>query len=484
MTVGSSGYESLSRLDAAFLSFETPAAPMHVGLTLTFREGPLRNRNSGIDIARIRQHIEARLSRIPRYRQKVRKVPITGDLLWVDDNRFDLDHHVRHTSLPRPGGERELQQICADILERPLNRTRPLWEVWTVEGLEDGQFALVCKVHHCMVDGVGGLSLLQAMLSTSPVEPSGPPEPWTPRAEPSESDLLQIAMQRRQNLIRSAGETLRSALQDPQQTSKALKASASEILAFARGGLKLPSTGSFNQPIGPNRKIEWLSLDLARVKAIHASLDGTVNDVVLATLSGGFRRFLHGRGHLDDRPTLRTVIPVNVRAEGPAQSMGNQASCWMLDLPLQPDDPKEMLRRIRTQTLMHKSSRSARGGELLSEAAEWANAGIMHQVVRTLSNLQPYNLVITNVPGPPFPLFLAGAPLIAAHPHLPLFEGQGIGVAIFRYLDQLQIGLTGDRDQVPDLQDLTKSIHASFAALEAAAGTEIAQAMRAGAGAS
>ena len=465
------GYESLSRLDAAFLSFETENAPMHVGLTLVFQEGPLRRSDGGVDMARIRRHVEARLARIPRYRQKLRKVPLTGDHLWVDDPRFHLENHVRHISLPRPGDEASLQRLCGEILERPLNRNRPLWEVWVVEGLADEKFAAICKVHHCMVDGVGGLALLQALLSASPVEPSGLVKHWEPRAEPTETELLQIAVERRRNMVTAARDTITAALGDLANSGKALQERATGLLAFTRRGLPLADTMSFNQPIGPDRKVQWLSMDLARIKAIGSTLEGTVNDVTLATLAGGFRQFLSGRGQLDGPKTVRTVVPVNRRSSEDSGGLGNQASCWMVDLPLDCDNPKEVLRRIRAQTLIHKSSQSALGGEVLTQAAEWANAGIMHRLVRVLSNLHPYNLVITNVPGPPTPLYMAGAPMVAAHPHLPLFEGQGIGIAIFRYVDRLQIGLTGDRDQVPDLDSLTTSIQASFRALEIAAGT-------------
>ena len=232
MTAVGKGYESLSRLDAAFLSFETQNAPMHVGLTLVFQEGPLRGSAGGVDMTRIRRHVEARLARIPRYRQKLRKIPLTGDHLWVDDAKFDLENHIRHISLPKPGDESSLQRLCGEILERPLNRNRPLWEVWIVEGLADEQFAAICKVHHCMVDGVGGLSLLQALLGASPVEPSGLAKHWEARPEPTEAELLQIAVRRRRNLITSARDTVVAAMGDLAHSGKALQERATGFLAF------------------------------------------------------------------------------------------------------------------------------------------------------------------------------------------------------------------------------------------------------------
>ncbi|MEO2167773.1 MAG: wax ester/triacylglycerol synthase domain-containing protein, partial [bacterium] len=194
---GQPEYERLSRLDAAFLSFETANVSMHVALTLVFQKGPLGRSDGGVDVAKIRRHVSARLSRVPRYRQKIQKAPVTGDFLWVDDQHFELDYHVRHSSLPQPGGDAELQERCAEILERPLNRARPLWEISIIEGLADGRFALLCKVHHCMVDGVGGMALLQALLSVNPVEPSGVIDRWQPRPIPSESELLASAVKRR-----------------------------------------------------------------------------------------------------------------------------------------------------------------------------------------------------------------------------------------------------------------------------------------------
>ncbi|MFP6664401.1 MAG: wax ester/triacylglycerol synthase family O-acyltransferase [Deltaproteobacteria bacterium] len=482
---GQPGYERLSRLDAAFLSFETANAPMHVALTLVFQKGPLGRAGGGVDVARIRRHVGARLSRVPRYRQKIQKARLTGDFLWVDDQHFDLDYHVRHTSLPQPGSDIELKERCAEILERPLNRAHPLWEAWIIEGISDGRFALLCKVHHCMVDGVGGMALLQALLSVDPVEPSGVIDGWQPRPAPSESELLASAVKRRQRLIAGARDTLMAAAADPQKARESFVEGATALLEFARRGLKLPETVSFNQPIGPNRRVEWLALDLAQTKSIGTRLAATVNDVALATIAGGFRRFLEGRGQLGGATSLRTVVPVNLRPPGEEASLGNQASCWMIDLPVDQIDPRETLRRIHAQTVVHKSQHSARGGELLTSAAEWANADIMHTVIRALSSAHPYNLIITNVPGPPTPLYLAGAPMLTAHPHLPLFESQGIGLAIFRYVDQLHIGLVGDRDQMPDIGELRYAIDYSFKALVAAAEAAAPakkQAMAAGSG--
>lgn len=481
-------YERLSRLDAAFLAFEGDNSPMHVALTLVFQKGPLGRSDGGVDVTKLRRHINARLSRAPRYRQRLRKAKVTGDHLWVDDQDFDIEYHVRHTSLPSPGGEAELKERCAEILERPLNRARPLWEAWIIEGLSEGRFALVCKVHHCMVDGVGGMALLHALLSLDPVEPSGVLDGWKPRPEPTDRELLRSAVRRRRELIETAKDAILGALADPDAARQALSDKASSLIDFARHGMQLPAAVSFNQPLGPNRRVDWLSLDLARAKAIGARTGTTVNDVALAALGGGFRRFLEGRGQLDGTPHLRTVVPVNLRPAGEEARLGNQASCWMVDLPIEPADSREILRRVHAQTVIHKSRRSAEGGELLTGAAEWANADIMHSVIRGLSTVAPYNLVITNVPGPATPLYLAGAPLVAAHPHLPLFESQGIGVAIFRYIDRLQIGLTGDRDQMPDLAELRRGIDQSFEALatavssEAPAGAEPKRTMAAGAG--
>lgn len=442
---------------------------MHVALTLVFQKGPLGRSDGGVDVAKIRRHVSARLSRVPRYRQKIQKAPVTSDFLWVDDQNFELDYHVRHSSLPQPGGDAELQERCAEILERPLNRARPLWEISIIEGLADGRFALLCKVHHCMVDGVGGMALLQALLSVDPVEPSGVIDNWQPRPIPSEGELLASAVKRRQRLIAGARDKLVAAAADPQQARASFVEGATALLEFARRGLKLPETVSFNQPTGPNRRVEWLSLNLAQTKSIGTRLAATVNDVALATIAGGFRRFLEGRGQLDKTSSLRTVVPVNLRPPGDAANLGNQASVWMVDLPIDQIDPRETLRRIHAQTVTHKSQHSAHGGELLTDAAEWANADIMHSVIRALSSAHPYNLIITNVPGPPTPLYLAGAPMLTAYPHLPLFEAQGVGLAIFRYVDQLHVGLVGDRDQMPDLGELRSAIGHSFKALLAAA---------------
>ena len=461
-------YERLSALDQTFLAFETANAPMHVALTGIFEPGSLATEDGGVDIDRIRRHIGSRLRFIPRYRQRVVTLPLLNDAIWIDDMSFDLGYHVRHASLPRPGGERQLQRRCAEILERALDRRRPLWELWIIEGLEGGRFAMVAKVHHCMVDGIAGIDLLAALLGTEPTETIEPPDDWLPRAVPRERDVLVDEVRRRARTSLDAARRVGEWLRAPAEAGRAAGAG---VTAFVRllGKLGGAPATPFNQPIGPHRRVDWFSISIADVKAIRTRLGGTLNDVVLTTVAGAVGRFLAKRGCYPSGE-FRTVVPVSVRAVDERGATGNRVSVWLTTLPVTERDPRRRLAKVSAATAVLKEDQDAMGAELLTQAAEFTTGNVVNLIARLINSARRFNLIVTNVPGPPVPFFLLSARMVAAYPHLPLFENQGLGVALLSYAGTLSWGIGADWNQMPDLADFMSMLAESFEELREAAG--------------
>lgn len=463
-------YDRLSGLDGSFLAFETPTTYMHVAVTAVFEVGPIATPNGGVDIKRIRAHIGSRLRLIPRYRQRVRHIPLVNDAVWVDDDEFDLSYHVRHTSLPRPGGERQLQRLCAEILERPLDRRRPLWEVWIVEGLIDGRFAMLAKVHHCMVDGIAGVELLAALLSMEPDTNVEKAERWVPRPEPTGGELLRDELNRRARASMRLARGLRGALQSPRSAGQVLRKRATAVWDLMNAGLSSAPPMPFNKPISPHRRVDWLSFELSTVKQIKSHFGGTINDVVLTTVAGAVQKFLRQRRQEPPAPELRVVVPVSVRAADERGAMGNRVSVWVVSLPVGEENPRARMAAVCRTTADLKENQQSLGAEVLTQAAEWTTANLLNLAVRFINRSSQYNLIVTNVPGPPVPFYLLGSRMLAVYPHVPLFENQALGVALLSYAGNLYWGVTGDWDQIPDLDRFSDAIVESFSELCETAG--------------
>jgi WS/DGAT/MGAT family acyltransferase len=442
-------YERLSGLDEAFLAFETPQAYMHVAATAVFEAAPLRGPGGGIDLPRLRRHVASRLPRLPRFRQRLRFVPVSQDAIWVDDDAFDLAYHVRHASLPRPGSDEQLRERVAEILERPLNRARPLWEVWLIEGLADDRAALVAKVHHCIVDGIAGVGVLANLLSLDPADPESVPEAWTPRPAPTDAQLVRDEASRRLRGSLAIGRGMMNALSDPRRGAARLGTAAAGLWRLARQGLTSAPPTCFNQPIGPHRRVTWLDLDLERLRHAKRQLGGTLNDVVLACVAGALRALLVRRHALPVQGTVRAAVPVSVRTRDEAGDPGNRVSIWIVPLPVYERDARARVAAVHGITEQLKGRNDAAGATMLTQAADWSGGALRSWAVRLLGNAHIYNLIVTNVPGPPVPLYLLGARMLAAYPHLPLFENQGLGIALLSYCDRLYIGLTADWVQGP-----------------------------------
>jgi len=464
-------YERLSAQDASFLVYEDrdPTAHMHIGGVSIYDGGGLTGPRGGVDIERIRAYVESRLPLIPRYRQRIHYTPLLGDPVWVDDDRFNVRYHVRHTRLPRPGDERELKRLAGRIMSQRLDRNRPLWELWIIEGLGDGRFSMLTKTHHCMIDGVSGVDLSTVLMQLGPDDTFAPPPPWEPRPVPSTLTLIRDELLRRATLpaalLRGAGELVAQVSRGATGVGGTL-ATVGRLGAIAwRGAARTP----LNRPIGPHRRFDWTDVSLDEAKAVKNRLGGKLNDVVLTVVAGAIGAFLRRRRVNVEILDFVTAIPVNTRAEGDT-TPGNSVAAWLAVLPIAERDPAERLRKIVEITQALKGSRGPDPTALMYAAADWGGPAAVGLVVRATQTLSPCNLIVTNVPGPPFPLYLLGARMTAAYPLVTLLAEQGLGIAVFSYLGRLRFGFNADWDLLPDLEDLVRLVEDEFARLKQAAG--------------
>jgi len=472
-------YERLTALDASFLDIEDVSVHMHVAAVLLFEPGPLARDGGGLDMERIRAYIDSRLHLIPRYRQRLAYTPIERHPVWVDDGRFNLFYHVRHTSLPRPGSERQLKRLCGRLMSQKLDATKPLWEIWVVEGLADGRFSLVAKVHHCMVDGVSGVDLLTVLLSPSPDNAIQDAPNWRPRRAPTARELLRAEVWRRASMPLDVLRAARSAFADLDAIAEAVRTRVDGLLEVLRGA-STPASDTMLNPshIGPHRRFDWIRLDLGEVKRIKERLGGTVNDVVLATVTGATRLFLSSRGRVLEDLDFRAMIPVSIRVSSERGALGNRVSQMLAALPLDEANPARRLQRVVETTQRLKHSHQIEASELIEELSDWTATAVLTQMIRFAAARRAYNLVVTNVPGPPVPLYLLGARLRESYPMVPLFANQGLGIALFSYDGGLYWGINSDWDALPDLHDYVDALGAAFAELSQAAQGGAAKAAR------
>ena len=468
-----SHYERLTQLDHSFLIYEGANAPMHVGVTAIFEAAPLRRGDGTLDLERIEQWVLSRLAWIPRYRQRLAWTPLERHPIWVDDACFNLHYHVRHGALPRPGDERLLKRTAGRILSQHLDRGKPLWELWLIEGLEGDRVAVITKTHHCMIDGVSGADLLSTLLTHEPVEKIEPPPVWLPRPAPGDAELARDRLLQGLRAPAEGAAALLSAARDAGGRQRI----ADRLAALGRvaaSSLETLSPTPLNQPIGPYRRIDWLPMDLGAVRAVARTLGGTVNDVVLATVAGGLRRFL-GRFRQEDVEglTLKVMAPVSLRSDVERGRLGNRVAAWLVPLPVGERDPRRRFECVRAVTSELKRSKAALGADTLTQMAEWTGPALLRLGSRLMTlTPPPFHLVVTNVPGPRETLYLLGAPMLAAHPMVPLVGSLSTGIALFSYRDTLSWGFTADWDLVPDLHDLVESVQHAFGRLAAAAERE------------
>jgi WS/DGAT/MGAT family acyltransferase len=469
-------YDRLSAQDTSFLLIEDDNAYMHVAGVSLYERGSLATDDGGVDFARIERATEALLPRIPRYRQKLKWIPLQNHPVWVDDPNFQLHYHLRHTSLPRPGKERQLKRLAARIMSQPLDRSKPLWETWVVEGLEGDRFAMITKVHHCMIDGVSGVELGETMLSTTPDEAPDLPEPapFVPRRMPSDRELFVDELRRRAGLPFEAlrGLAVRSRDEDDEPAGdegSSLTSRASSFAETFRSVGEGPSETPLNAPIGPHRRFDWLAMELDDFKAVRKALGGSVNDVVLATVAGAVRRFLLHRGVDPDGMPFRVMTPVSVRGDAEQGKLGNRVSAWVVDLPIDEPDAAERLAHLTERTHELKDSHQADTTDLVMQATDWLPGVVFALAARFVGEALPFNMVVTNVPGPQKPRYLLGAKMVESYGMVPLIGKTGLGVAIGSYDGRLFWGFNADWEIVPDLHDFVHAMEASFEELREAA---------------
>jgi WS/DGAT/MGAT family acyltransferase len=465
-------YERLSATDRLFLDLDQPTTPQHIAAITLFDAAPLRESDGALALARVREWLAARLHLVPRLRQRLAFVPHEHHPVWVDAEHFRLDDHLREAAVPRPGNERQLKELIGRILVEPLERERPLWQITLIDGLAGGEHvALVIKAHHCMADGLGGFDLLGLLLAPTP-DPGIPPTPaWEPRPAPDPDELLRLEMARRADRLLDALRELPRALEERDAWLAKLVDGAAAVGEAVGIALSSAAETPFNHPLGHERLYEWRTLELERVRTLRKALGGTLNDVVLACVAGGVRRLLASRRLDPDVVPIRASVPVNVRTAAAGGGAGNQVALMVVDLPVGVADPRDRFASASAAAAQAKESRQVEGSKLLAALAEWTTGAVLSLAARAAARGRPYNLVITNVPGPQQPLYLLGARMRALHPAVNLVEGQGLGAAIASYAGELSFGFLADRALVPDLATFADAVIESFLELEATAGT-------------
>jgi diacylglycerol O-acyltransferase len=463
--------DRLTGLDASFLHLEDSSSHMHVAGVMLF-EGPPP------PYADLLEAFERRLPLVPRYRQRLAFVPLgQGRPRWVDDPHFNLRYHVRSTALASPGSERQLKDLAGRVFSQQLDRDKPLWEVWLVEGLEEDRFAVLSKTHHALVDGISGVDIMSVLFDTSP-EPAAPTDPgdrWLPRPLPSRAQLLAEALLERATIPAEIGRSVRAVFRGPRRIAEGMRDAAVGVGAMAWAGLN-PAPGSpYNKSIGPHRRFTWVRADLRDLKAIKDELGGTVNDVVLSVVAGGLGKHLRRRGRKTDGLELKAMVPVSVRSDVQRGALGNRVAAMMAPLPVWCQEPVARLDLVSEQLKGLKSGGQAVGAQVLTDLSGFAPPTIMGQASRLMARQRFFNLVVTNVPGPQFPLYLLGRRMLDPFPMVPLAKNQALGVALLSYDGRINFGLVGDYDLLWDLDEFAHDLEEALAELAAAASVELTE---------
>lgn len=449
--------DRMSPTDASFLHIEDGVNHMHIASVGIF-EGPPPPYEDLVAM------VAGKLPLVPRYRQRVRFVPM--DLsrpVWADDPSFNIRYHVRHTALPSPGGDAELRNLVGRVMAQQLDRNRPLWEMWMVEGLEDDRWAVFTKFHHCMVDGVSGTDVISVIMDSSP-EPSTPlPDDWQPEPDPDDARLVRDALR---DLVTSPYEQVRALRARARNVAQARDLAVDVtkgVAALAKVGQVAPQA-SLNGPIGPHRRWDWARTTMADVKRVRTAHGGTVNDVVLTVITRGFRDLLLSRGEEVAGQIVRTLVPVSVRAPDQRGVPNNQVSAMFAELPIDVEDPLERLASLRAQMDGLKESKQAVAAEILTSMAGFSPPSMLAMGTRLGARLpqSAVNTVATNVPGPQTAMYAVGRRMVEAFPYCPLSGSVRTGIAIFSYDGQLNYGVTGDYDTAPDIAVLCRGIEAGM----------------------
>jgi diacylglycerol O-acyltransferase / wax synthase len=458
--------DRLTSLDASFLYLEESTTAMHVGSVMVFQ--PPRE---GFDYDQLVGIIESRIGAIPRFRQKVRDVPgRIANPVWVDDEAFDMSYHVRRAGLPRPGSDEQLQDFVARVQPRKLDRTRPLWEVYLVEGLHDGRFAIVTKTHYSLIDGINALDIAHVIVDAvkgegDPIDPT----PWEPSRAPSTAELLTGAVVDAIRRPTQVVDLVRGGLNDVLNVGLRAAESAGTLLsAVARTAARPAPDSPLNADVGTARRWVMVSTDLEDYRTVRSRLargayaeDVTINDVVLATIAGGLRTWLLGRGEAVSGPTVvRAMVPVSIYGDDPAGMYANQVMACVVNLPVGEPGASMRLHQIAFAMRQQMEGGQAVGASSLANLAGFAPP-TLHALGARLGSAMSrrlYNVMITNVPGPQSPLYAGDAEMLSTFPVMPLAKGQALSIGITSYNGGVYYGLNADREAMPDVDDLGSSI--------------------------
>ena len=468
--------EQLSGLDSAFLYLETPRTPMHIGAIAIY--DPSTAPNSFVRFKDILTFIESRLHLAKSFRRKLANVPLSLDYpYWIDDQDFDLEYHVRHIALPQPGDWRQLCIQAARLHSRPVDLSKPLWEFTVIEGLNNvpgvpkGSYAIVSKIHHAAIDGVSGVDIANAVHSLDPAGViAGPDRPWIPERTPTSVELL----------ARAQINTLNTPLRLARTIGKSLPGIARTIGGLARGKLhttfgRVPRT-RFNGSVTMNRVVDGRDFSLAEIKEIRTRLpSATVNDVVVAVVGGAMRKYLKSINELP-RESLVCMAPISVRAPGEKNTLGNQVSAMTIPIGTHIADPFGRLQFVHEEAENSKALTNAAGARQMAEYSSFMPSTLTGLAARLYVRLglanriaPMFNTVITNIPGPPVPLYMNGARLVTQYGLGPVFEGMGIIHPVFSYCGRITISFTSDRSMIPDPEVYADFLQESFDEMKAAA---------------
>jgi diacylglycerol O-acyltransferase len=456
--------DRLSSLDVSFLYMETRTTAMHVGGVTVFQPPA-----TGFDYDRLVELIAQRIALVPRYRQRVRFVPgRIANPVWVDDEDFDVTYHVRRSALPRPGTDAQLRELVGRLMSRQLDRSRPLWEIYLVEGLEGGRVGIITKTHHALVDGVSAVDIGTVLLDVTPEPRDVGPDDWKPRRSPGALGLVGAAVSDLVKTPTHAVEAARSAVVDVRATADKAASLAGGLLAGARVIARPAPDSPLNVRIGSQRRFGMARTELDAYKRVRKVHGGTVNDVVLATVAGALRTWLLTRGEAVNPTTVvRAMVPVSVRADVQKGELGNRVSSYFVDLPVGEGNPLMRLHQVSFAMRGHKESGQAVGADALVQLSGFAPPTIHALGARVASGFtrRLFNLVVSNVPGPQFPLYAAGARMLEMYPVVPLALGQAVSVGLTSYDGGVYYGLNADRDAMPDVDVLAACLEESLAEL-------------------
>jgi len=454
----------LTAVDASFLTNETSASHMHIGAVLVFEGPPPKY----VDFV---EHVRGKLDKVPRFRQRLMVPPLeAGRPLWADDVNFNLTYHIRHTALPEPGGEQQLKRLTGRVFSQQLDRSKPLWEMWLVQGLERDRFAVLTKTHHAAVDGVGGVDIGTVLFDLEPIpEPAPSEDGWVPGREPTTAELIARGVTDAAAAPVKLAERAMDAVRHPETAARrvgeALEGLGEVVGAFADPAPDVP----LNREIGPHRRFTWARSELATFKLIKDALGGTVNDVVLAIVTGALRVWLHERGVRTEGLELRALVPVSIRAEDEHGNLGNRITAMRGPLPVYVEDPVRRLRVVSEEMEGLKRSKQALGAEVIARFNDFAPPTLLAQASRINFSTRLFNLIVTNVPGPQIPLYVLGRELEEVFPVAFLPQNHALAVAIMSYNGRVGFGLLADYDELEDVETFAEGLSSSLAELEEAA---------------